>query len=159
MKKILSIMFILFLVGTMLHAQEERSTEDYVNDLSSNNPSVIIAACNWLGENGKKDGNDKMMDLLTHENDQVRLWAAANLGLVGENEAVAAILEHIVRESNSDVRYAMVLAITRIGVTSDEDKQKITELKDLETNPIIKDYIAKMDEKYNGSETETETEE
>ncbi len=151
MKKILSVLFMLFLVATMLHAQEEeeKTTEDYVNDLSSSNPSVIINACNWLGENGKKDGNDKMVDLLTHENEEVRMWAAANLGLTGEDGDIEKFLRRIVNEESSNVRYAMVLAITRIGVSNEEDKARISELKDLETDPIVKDYITKMDEKYN----------
>lgn len=149
MKKILSVLFILLMAGAVLHAEEEKSVEDYVNDLSSDNPSDVINACNWLGENEKDDGNEKMVELLTHDNDEVRIWAAANLGLVGEGDAIEPILRQIVQERNSDVRYAMVLAITRIGISSEEDKEKIAEIKDLETNPIIKDYITKMDEKYN----------
>ncbi len=143
-------MFILLLAITALHAQdEEKTAEDYVNDLSSNNPEVVITALNWFGENENKDGNDKMKELLSHNNDEVRMWAAANLGIVGDESAIDPILEQIVQERNSDVRYAMVLAITRIGITTEENKEKISELKELERNPIIKDYITKMEEKYN----------
>jgi HEAT repeat protein len=159
MKKILSLLLVFMLAGVLLYAQEEKTAEDYVNDLSSNNPSLIVEACNWLGENNNKDGVEKMIDLLSHENDEVRMWSAANLGLLGEDTAFDPILDSLVRESNSDVRYTMVLSLTRIGVTTEEQKDKINELKGLETNPIIKDYITKMDEKYNGAEEEEPAEE
>jgi HEAT repeat protein len=56
---------------------------------------------------------------------------------------VDALNEALLNDSSADVRYAAILAISRIGSTKSIDALKTAREK--ESDPYIKDYIDKME--------------
>lgn len=133
--------------GTLFSQDSEKTASEYVRMLSSKNPARIIEACNWFGENENKEGFSKMVELVSHSDESVRIWSSANLGLLKDVEAVNPLIDQLEKESSADVRYTIILAITRLGLKEDSQKDRLKALRRKEKDPIVLDYIAKMEEK------------
>ncbi|MDA3900585.1 MAG: hypothetical protein PF637_08705 [Spirochaetes bacterium] len=148
MKKALFLLLaIVVSFGTLYSADAEKTVEDYLTDLSSKNPARVVDACNWFGKNENVEGYDKMLTLVSHSEESVRIWSSANLGLLKNVEAVNPLIDQLEKETSADVRYTIILAITRLGIKDDEQKERLKKLKRKEKDPIVLDYITKMEEK------------
>ncbi len=150
MKKLAILVMISSVLALSLSSSyaKEKEEKDYLKDLSSPNPDVVIDSADWFGNKGNDKGAPKMMDLLKHSNYRVRMWAAVNLGRLQYKDAVKPLADQLLKEDNADARYAMVLALTRIGVEDEKTVNKLMEAKDRENDPYTKDFIQKMQDKW-----------
>lgn len=145
MKKVVALL-LTFSAAALLAA---KSAKDYVNDLSSDDTKVVMEAVKWVGENKEKSAVQSLVNILKSSSDsEVKSEAACSLGLIGEKAAVKDLSEVILSENDSDVRYSIVLAVARIGIDSRTSYDNLVKAKDKETDPFIKDFIAKMEEKF-----------
>jgi HEAT repeat protein len=180
MKKILTIIAVLFIATAFVKAQEvkneitvedkakeavkenkdtvERKVEDkakpkegkegYISDLSSNDENKIIAAAEWLGDKEEKAAVPDLVKLLKNDKRvKVRLYASIALGLIADESSIPALNEALTGDSNADVRYSVLLAIHRINPAKSLDA--IKKAKETESDPYIKDYLEKMEAKWN----------
>jgi flagellar capping protein FliD len=148
MKKILfAILVVLFSISA-LYSKDDKGADEYKQELKSSDKTVVINACNWFGKNDNKEANEQMIKLIDNKDPEIRMWSAANLGILKEEKALSPLISQLEKEAIADVRYSQILAISRIGVKNDSDKKKLLAIKDKETDPIIKDYILKMEEKF-----------
>lgn len=128
----------------------EKTAKQYIEDLSSSDEATIIAAEDWLGQKQEKGATTKLLDLLKADKRiNVKTYAAVSLGLIGEKETAEPISELVLTEQSADVRYAMLLAMMRIGGESSKFVANLTAARDKETDPFIKDFVSKMEAKYN----------
>jgi HEAT repeat protein len=126
--------------------QKEKTKEQYLADLSSKDEKTIIDAAEWLGSKEEKGAVPGLVKLIKNDDRvKVRVHAAVALGLIKDESAVDALNEALLNDSSADVRYASILALSRIGSTKSIDAFK--KAREKETDPFIKDYIAKMEEK------------
>lgn len=147
MKKIIFLISIFLISASVLSAAEKTSAE-YIKDLSSKDTNTVVAAQKWLGEKQEKTAVNKLVENLKNSSSvEIRMSAAVALGLIEEKTAVDPMIEKLLTESNSDVRYAIVLAITRIGLENKAQYNKLVQAKNNETDPIIIDYVEKLQQK------------
>jgi hypothetical protein len=121
--------------------------EGYITDLSSSDENKIVAAAEWLGEKEEKSAVPKLVDLLkSDKRTKVRLYATISLALISDESCIPALNEALTGDSSADVRYAALLAIHRINPAKSLDALK--KAKETESDPYIKDYIEKMENKW-----------
>lgn len=147
MKKILFSILVVLLSISVLSAAD-KSLKAYKKDLKTDNIELIVTACQWFGDNENKEANEELISLISHENELVRLWSATALGQLKVQDSLSPLVFQLEKEPVANVRYAQILAISRIGIDNDALKEKLQAMKDKETDPIIIDYISKMEEKY-----------
>ena len=125
-----------------------KSAKEYVADLSSDDKKTVVEAAKWSGSNKEKSAVAPLLNLLqTSSDSEIKVESACAIGLIGEKTAVRSLSVIILNENNSDVRYAIVLSIARIGIDSSESYSNLLKAKEKETDPFIKDFIVKMEEK------------
>lgn len=159
MKRILVVFIIMFACASVVHAQEAKSepaknktAKEYIADLSSGNESIVIQAAQWLGKEKESDAVPKLKDLLTQDNrNKVRLYSAMALGYIGEESSIDALNGRLLNEPDSDVRYTILLAITRVGVSKKEHVEVLKKARDSESDVFIRDYLDKMWERFKKS--------
>lgn len=152
MKKILVLTLVICTFAVKSYAAD-KSAKDYVADLKSADDAVVLEAENWVGDNTEKTAIKDLVALMKNStNAEVRMNAAVALGLIGEKEAIEPLTDDIVVEPNADVRYAMLLAISRIGIDSKKSYNALLQAKEKETDPYIKDYIEKMEKKFSNKD-------
>lgn len=145
MKKIFVLGVMMFSFAGLFAA---KSAKEYVADLSSDDKKTVVEAVKWSGTNKEKSAVAPLLNLLqTSADSEIKVESACALGLIGEKTAVRSLSVIILNENNSDVRYAIVLSIARIGIESSETYSNLLKAKDKETDPFIKDFIVKMEEK------------
>jgi HEAT repeat protein len=126
----------------------DKTAVEYVADLSSSDEATVIAAEDWIGQKKEKTAKDKLLDLLKSDNRElVRINAAVALSLIADKTTAEPISGFILEESSADVRYAEALAVFRIGVDSKKAIDNLKAAREKETDPYIKDLVAKMEEK------------
>ncbi|MFH0976889.1 MAG: HEAT repeat domain-containing protein [Spirochaetota bacterium] len=124
------------------------SKESYMADLSGNDEKKIIAAADWLGEKEEKSAVPQLVNLLKNDKrTKVRLFATVALGQIGDESCIPALNEALLNDGNADVRYSVLLAIHRINPAKSLDALK--KAKETDSDPYIKDYIEKMEAKWN----------
>ena len=154
MKKALAASLIFIFSAGMLFAADtaassEKTAKQYIEDLSSADEAAVLIAEDQLGQKKEKDAVTKLLDLLkTDKRVKVRMNAAVALGLIGEKSAAEPISEAILSEQSADVRYASVLALSRIGIDSQKAVDNLFAARDKETDPFIKDFVTKLEEKF-----------
>jgi len=146
MKRIVSLVsFMLFIASISFASETDRQ-------IANLDPSVdektIIQAADWAAEKKEKKALDKLIILVTDSRDSVRLHSVMALGYIGDEKAVEALNTAVLNDKNSTVRYAAVLATLRIG--SKKSLPVWKQAKESETDPFIKDFLAKMDDKAKG---------
>ena len=154
MKKILIALMILTVSGAAVFAADdakatEKSAKQYIEDLSSTDEEVVIAAEDWLGQKEEKGAVVKLLDLLKGDaRVRVKMYAAVSLGLIGEKTSAEPMSEMLLSEQSADVRYATVLALTRIGIDNKKTVDNLSAAREKENDPFIKDFVTKMGEKF-----------
>jgi HEAT repeat protein len=152
MKRTLCIMLLILTSGAFIYAQEAKSgktAREYITDLSSSgDENTIIQAERWLGEKKVKDAVPGLINLLSDKRETVRIEAAVALGLIGEESSVDALDSALLNDESPQVRYAAMLATMRIG--SKKSIEAYKQSKEKETDPFIKDLLAKMEDKLKG---------
>ena len=154
MKKISIALFVLAFSCAAVFAADAAKTADkdakqYIEDLSSSDEATVVAAENWLGEKKEKAADAKLLDLVKNDKRiRVKTYAAVALGLIGEKDMAEPLSELVLTEQSADVRYSMLLAMMRIGGDSKKFIDNLTAARDKETDPFIKDFVAKMEAKY-----------
>ena len=158
MKKLNVFLLIVFIFSTVLTAAEKsdkkknnkkESSEQYLLDLdASKDEATILKAIDFVGSKKKSKALPKLMNLLGDQRDQIRLNVCATLGLLENKKAIPTLNKIVLEDSSSDVRYSALLAIVRIGV--DDSVRTLEKLKNQETDPIIKDFLAKLEGKSKG---------
>ena len=137
---------VLSLVATTVFAA--KSAAEYVADLKSTDQAVVLEAVKWAGEKKEKAAVPELVNLVgSGATAEIRMNAAVSLGLIGEKSACEPMSERLLLESNADVRYAIVLSITRAGIETKKTYENLLAARDKETDPIIKDYIVKIEQK------------
>ncbi|HON77387.1 MAG TPA: HEAT repeat domain-containing protein [Spirochaetota bacterium] len=159
MKRIMAVVIIMFACASVVHAQEAKSetaknktAKEYIADLSSTNESIVIQAAQWLGKEKESDAVPKLKELLTQDNrNKVRLHSAMALGYIGEESSIDALNGRLLNEPVADVRYTILLAITRVGISKKEHVEVLKKARDNESDIFIKDYLDKMWERFKKS--------
>lgn len=144
MNKRVIIFLAVLLFNTMGFAAD---TDKYLADLDpAKDETTIVKAADWCGEQKEDDAVKKLVALLTDSRDMVRLHSVMALGYIGEEDAVEALNNILLSDKNATVRYAALLATVKIG---DREKSEPAwkKAKDSETDPYIKDFLLKMEEK------------
>jgi HEAT repeat protein len=148
---IVSVSFVMAADAKKEEKKAEKTTAEYIVDLSSDDENLVIAAEDWLGQKAEKSVKDKLLVLLKNDKrEKVRIYAAVALGLIGEKSTVDQICEYILEENSADVRYAEVLAVSRIGIENKKSLDNLAAAREKETDPFIKDFVTKMEEKFKG---------
>lgn len=123
---------------------KEKSTQEYIADLSSKDEVVVITAADKLGNDGEKQAVPAIALVIKNNSSaKARMHACVALGLIADETGVDALNEALLNDSSAEVRYAAILAISRIGSTKSIDALKTAREK--ESDPYIKDYIDKME--------------
>ena len=142
-------LFVCLLVLCMSTAVWSRDAKDYIADLNkSKDEKTIIEAADWLGKEKEKDAIPALISLLSDDRENVRVAAATALGYIGDEKAVEALNSALLNDKSSDVRYAAILSTYRIG--SKKSLEAWKKAKETEQDPIIRDFLAKMEEKARG---------
>jgi HEAT repeat protein len=130
-------------------AKPSQGKDGYIADLSSNDENKIVAAAEWLGEKEEKSAVPQLVDLLKNDKrTKVRLYATIALALISDESCIPTLNDALTGDSSADVRYAVLLAIHRINPAKSLDALK--KAKETESDPYIKDYIEKMENKWKG---------
>ena len=159
MKKLAFIFGVLILSTSIISAEEttektekptkEKSAQEYIADLSSNDEKLIVKAADWLGQEEEKDALPGLTNLLKNDGRaKVRIYAAIALGLIADESSIPVLNKALTDDSNADVRYSVLLAIHRIDPSKSIDA--LQKAKETESDPMIKDYLAKMEAKVKG---------
>jgi HEAT repeat protein len=152
MKRILCLVLFIFVAGVLVQAQEaktEKTAKEYIADLSSGgDEKTLVDAAQWLGEKKEKDAIPGLINLMGDKRESVRVESAVALGLIGEESSVDALNHALVNDESAEVRYAAILATMRIGSKKSIDAYK--QSKEKESDPFIKDILAKMEAKAKG---------
>ncbi len=146
MKRIASLMSFMLLIASVSFASE---TDRQIANLDpSVDEKTVIEAADWAAEKKEKKAIDKLIVLVADSRDSVRLHSIMALGYIGDEKAVDALNTAVLNDKNSTVRYAAVLATLRIG--SKKSIPVWQQAKESETDPFIKDFLTKMDDKAKG---------
>lgn len=123
----------------------EKKKAEYINDLNSNDENKIIEASIWLGRKEAGDVVPRMVELLLKDKRvRVRISAAAALGLIRAKDTLEPLTYAASRDVNSDVRYASLLSISKIGPDK-KTMDALIERKKREKDALILNYIAEME--------------
>jgi len=143
---------IAFLVSLTLLLASVSFASETDRQIANLDPSVdeqtIVKAADWAAEKKEKKALDKLIVLATDSRDNVRLHSVMALGYIGDEKGVDVLNAAVLNEKNSTVRYAAVLATLKIG--SKKSIPVWQQAKDSETDPFIKDFLTRMDEKAKG---------
>ncbi|HPJ35017.1 MAG TPA: HEAT repeat domain-containing protein [Spirochaetota bacterium] len=146
MNKRVIILLAVLLVTTIGFAAD---ADKYIADLDpAKDENTIVQAADWLGEKKEDEAVGKLVALLTDSRFQVRLHSAMALGYIGEEDAVEALNNVLLSDKHATVRYAALLSTVRIGSKKSYETWK--KAKESETDPYIKDFLSKMEEKEKG---------
>jgi HEAT repeat protein len=153
MKRFLLIILSFFAVVSLLSAadekKKEKSAKEYIADLSGNNEALILDACDWAGKEEEKDAIPQLKNLLKGDKrDTVRMRAAMALGYIAQEDTFNSLADQILVEPSADVRYTIVLSMTRIGMKDEKQVKALQKAKQSESDPFILDYIQKIEDKY-----------
>lgn len=158
MKKVLIALTLLFAMSAFLFAQDtkqdakkesSKSAKEYIADLNSNDENTIIRAADWLGREKESDALPCLKKLLKEDNRaKVRLHSAMAMGYIGDKSAVDSLNDRLLIEPEADVRYTIILSLTRIGISEEKHVDVLKKARDAETDIIIRDYMDKMVAKY-----------
>lgn len=119
----------------------------YIADLdAAKDEQTIITAADWARDNKEEDAVPNLVKLLSDSRDMVRLHAVMALGYIGSEDVVDAVNNVMLNDSNASVRYTALLSSMRIG--SEKSLPAYEQAKQKETDPFMKDLLAKMEQKY-----------
>jgi HEAT repeat protein len=131
--------------------EKEKTVQEYIKDLDSSNEDVVVEAEKKIGEKKEESATAKLLVLCKGDKrDRVRMYAAVALGIIADKKTAEPLSEMMLSELNADVRYAQVLAISRIGIDSKKAADNLMAVKNKESDPFIKDFVTKMEEKFKG---------
>jgi HEAT repeat protein len=149
MKRFTALLIIIFAAAAVVYAESEnkaKSDKEYIADLSADkDEKAIIEAADWAGKEKKKEAIQNLVNLLGDARENVRLSAVMALGYIGDESGVDGVNNSLLNDASSEVRYAALLASFRIGSKKSIDTWK--EVKEKETDPYIKDFLQKMEDK------------
>lgn len=158
MKKIFFVLVLLFAISQLILAQDakqqekkeaQKTAKEYIADLNSNDENTIIRAADWLAKERVKDALPALTKLLKDDGrTKVRLYSAMAMGYIGDKSSVEPLNERLLIEPEADVRYTIILSLTRIGISEEKHVEVLKKARDAETDLIIKDYMDKMVAKY-----------
>lgn len=125
---------------------KQKTTQEYIADLSGSDEAAVISAADKLGDDGEKQAIPALgLVIKNNSSAKARMHACVALGLIGDEAGVDFLNGALLNDSSPDVRYAAILAISRVGSTKSIDALKSA--KEKESDPYIKDYIDKMEAK------------
>ncbi len=147
MKKILIVVLSLFFCSSLF--ADTKTAKEYIADLNpQKDEKIIITAAEWLGNEKEKDAIPGLIKLLSDARENVRVSSAVALGYIGEEEACDALNASLLKDESANVRYAAILSTFRIG--SKKSLKAWQEAKEKESDPVIRDFLTKMEEKARG---------
>ena len=124
----------------------KKSEKDYIADLdSTKSEQVIVEAAKWAKKNKSEKAVPNLIELLSDSREDVRLNVVLALGYIEDEKAAEPLNKVILEDKSSNVRYAALLSSVRIGSRDSVDTW--IKAKDTETDPIILDFLGKMEEK------------
>lgn len=144
MKKLFFAILAIMISTSFLYAN--KSEKDYIADLdSANTEQVIVEAAKWAKKQKSEKAVPGLVELLSDSRENVRLNAVIALGYIEDENAAEPLNKVILEDKSSNVRYAALLSSLRIGSRDSVDTW--IQAKDTETDPIILDFLGKMEEK------------
>ncbi len=147
MKKIFILPLTLIMFLAVVGSASAKSTGEYIADLSPEKDSkIIVKAAEWAANTKEKAAIDKLLVLLTDKRETVRLGSVIALGYIGEKSVAKNLNNTMLNDTSSDVRYAAVLSVVRLG--SEDSLKALKEAMEKEQDPYIKDFLTKMKKKY-----------
>lgn len=146
MKRIASLLSLVLIMVSVSFASE--ADKQIANLNPAGDEKTIIGAADWAAEKKEKKALDSLIVLAADSRDMVRLHAVMALGYIGEEKGVDTLNHAVLSDKNPTVRYAAVLATLRIG--SKKSIPVWLQAKESETDPFVKDFLDKMDDKAKG---------
>lgn len=122
-------MLSLLLLNSSLYAGEDKTINDYINDLNSGDSYLQQEACRYLGNEKKNSAVETLIFLLEEQTTDVlvQIEAAWALSMIGKEAGVSDILLSTAQSNRSTaVRYAAFLALIKL-----DDKEKTGEIREL----------------------------
>ena len=103
-------------IGQIADNNSEKA-EPLTELLNDQDSEIVAQALKVLGDVRYIGVEEKMMSLLSNEDDRVKFYAAQALGRLNEKSAVQPLLDMIAANNDKDLylRHAVVLALSRIG--------------------------------------------
>ena len=160
MKRFLSAIIFVFLACGIVYSQEadtkekqqvkEKSAKEYIADLSiDKDEPTVLTAINWVIKEKEEDALPNLVNLLKDSRMHVRMESCSALGIIGEEKALPALHNTMLKDDRPEVRYAAVLATFRIGSKDSIDYWK--QAKSSESDPFVKDILTKLEAKARGN--------
>ncbi|MFA5519537.1 MAG: HEAT repeat domain-containing protein [Spirochaetota bacterium] len=146
MKRIASLLSFIMIMGTVSFASE--ADKQIANLNPAGDEKTIVEASDWAAEKKEKKALDSLIVLVSDSRDMVRLHSVMALGYIGEEKGIEVLNNAILNDKNPTVRYAAVLATLKIG--SSTSIPVWHQAKESETDPFIKDFLSRMDDKVKG---------
>ena len=146
MKRVASLLSFIMIMGTVSFASE--ADKQIANLNPAGDEKTIVEASDWAAEKKEKKALDSLIVLVSDSRDMVRLHSVMALGYIGEEKGIEVLNNAILNDKNPTVRYAAVLATLKIG--SSTSIPVWHQAKESETDPFIKDFLSRMDDKVKG---------
>ena len=138
----------LFMGGQAVFA--EKSTADYINDLSSEEDQLVITASKKLSEKKSKESIEALIRVLReHKSARVRIAAASSIGNMEEKgRTTDALKESVTNDVSNDVVYASLLAIGNIRDIENPNMKEALEYceQNKTDDPFIRDIVVRVRE-------------
>ena len=149
MKRVTTIFsLIFFLAGQAIFA--EKSVDDYIEDLESDENQLVIIACQKLGAKKSTESIDALIQVLReHKSIRVRIAAASAIGNIEEKgHSTDALRDSVTSDASNDVVYASLLAIGNIKDISNPSAEEALEYceENKTDDPFIKDIVVRVRE-------------
>ena len=147
--RIASLLGVFFLTASVAG---EKTMEEYVSDLNSDDSYLQIEACRHLGKKKEVSAVEPLIFLLEDENvdSHVKVASASALGSIGKQEGVSDALLRSSRESKDpSVRYASFWALASLKDEEKEEdmKELVAEMKN-SSDPYLRDLAQKIAAEY-----------
>ena len=128
MKKI-AILSTIALAFTFSSTAADKSNEDYINDLASDDQALVNSACLHLGKEEEKKAIDKIINVIkTSPNTGTKVSCIDALSKMGEKGKPTTSLKEVVEtDKDNSVVYSALLAILNLKDFENEDAETALE--------------------------------
>ena len=120
-------------VWSLHRIQSQRARGAVREFLNAENSDVRAAAIHSVALWRDRDALKPLIELLSHDDPQLRRLAAMALGRIGESEAVEPLLDSYSSEMDPFLRHAIIYAIYEIG-----------DMQSLPANHLVSKQVRKM---------------
>lgn len=124
-------------------AGQLKSTEQYLQDLSSSDPAAQMEAVVVLGEKKEEKAVPGLIKLL-NGNPEIAVQANASLAQIGKKDAAPAVLKAALESTDTNVQYAALLAGLVLRSNDAEIVSTASTIESSTQDPYLKDLASKI---------------